>query len=122
MIESGYIGMVFNIFLHFPDLWVYISERIHLLVSSCDISGFMGMIFRKFSRLMGTLEKFLRIYGWYFYDLNGTIPYLGNASNPPPQDESRLCRLFTLCRLGGANLTFARTTYSKNPHLTLKAK
>ena len=29
-------------------------------------------------------EKFLRIYGLYFYDLNGTTPYLGNSSYPPP--------------------------------------
>ena len=29
-------------------------------------------------------EKFLRIYVWYFYDLNGTTPYLGNSSDPPP--------------------------------------
>ena len=31
-----------------------------------------------------TFEKFLRIYGWYFYDLNGTTPYLGNSNYPPP--------------------------------------
>ena len=32
-----------------------------------------------------TFEIFLRIYGWYFYDLNGTTPYLGNSSYPPPR-------------------------------------
>ena len=69
------------------------------------ISGFMGIVFCKNSfigelfwhfRIYGydrqkllqiygyTYGKFLRIYGWYFYDLNGTTPYLGNSSYPPP--------------------------------------
>ena len=44
-----------------------------------------GYTFEKFLRIYGyTFEKFLRIYGWYFYDLNGTTPYLGNSSYPPP--------------------------------------
>ena len=30
-----------------------------------------------------TFRKFLRTYGWYFDDLNGTTPYLGNSSEPP---------------------------------------
>ena len=47
-------------------------------------SRFMGILLRNFSGFMGgTFEKFLRIYGWYFYDLNGTTPYLGNSSYPP---------------------------------------
>ena len=68
-------------------------------------SGFMGIVFCKNSfiselfwhfRIYGydsqkilqiygyTFEKFLQIYGWYFYDLNGTLPYHENSSNPPP--------------------------------------
>ena len=56
-------------------------------------SGFMGIVFCKNSftgelfchfQIYGyTFEKFLRIYGWYFYDLNGTTPYLGNSSYSP---------------------------------------
>ena len=54
-------------------------------------SGFMDIVFCRnsltgelfwHSRIYGyTFEKFLRIYGWY--DLNGTILYLGNSSYPP---------------------------------------
>ena len=47
------MGMVFNKFLHFPDLQVQIFVRIHLLVSSFGISGFMAMIFGKFLRIYG---------------------------------------------------------------------
>ena len=44
-----------------------------------------GYSFEKFLRIFGyASENFLRIYGWYFYDLNGTTPYLGNSSYPPP--------------------------------------
>ena len=44
-----------------------------------------GYDFRKFLRIYGyTFEKVFRIYGWYFYHLNGTTPYLGNSSYPPP--------------------------------------
>ena len=44
-----------------------------------------GYDFQKFLRIYGyTFEKSLRIYGWYFCDLNGTTPYLGNSSYPPP--------------------------------------
>ena len=46
-------------------------------------SGFMGILLRKFS-------GFMRIYGWYFYDLNGTTPYLGKSSAPPPRDRDQL--------------------------------
>ena len=56
MMQSGFIGfmgMVFNNFLHFPDLWVQFSVRIHLLVTFFTISGFIGMIFRNFSGFMG---------------------------------------------------------------------
>ena len=72
MIKSGFMGMVLNNVLHFPDLWVSFFIKLHLLVSCSGIFGFMGMIFR----------KFLRIYGWHFYYLNGTAPYFGNSSNP----------------------------------------
>ena len=48
-------------------------------------SRIYGYYFLKFLRIYGyTFEKFLRIYGWCFYDLSGTIPYLGNSSSPPP--------------------------------------
>ena len=44
-----------------------------------------GYDFEKFLRIYGyTFEKFLRNYGWYFYDLNGTTPYLRNSSDSPP--------------------------------------
>ena len=46
MIESAFMGMVFNNFLHFPDLWIKFSVRIHILVSCFGISGFIGMSFR----------------------------------------------------------------------------
>ena len=49
------MGMAFTIFLHFTDLWVQIFVKIHLLVSFFDISGFIGMIFGKFSGFMGML-------------------------------------------------------------------
>ena len=38
-------------------------------------SRFIGVIFR----------KFMRIYGRYFYDLNGTTPYLGKVNDLFPQ-------------------------------------
>ena len=41
------------------------------------------MNFGKFSGY--TFEKFLWIYRWYFYDLNGTTPYLGKLGDPPPR-------------------------------------
>ena len=50
-----------------------------------EILQIYGYTFEKFLRIYGyTFEKFLRIYGWYFYDLNGTTPYLGNSNYPPP--------------------------------------
>ena len=57
MIDSGFMGMVFNNFMHFPDLWVQFSVRIHLLVRYFGISGFMGMISRIFSGFMGILLR-----------------------------------------------------------------
>ena len=58
-----------------------------------------GYDFQKILQIYGyTFEKFLWIlYGWYFYDLNGTAPYLGNSSYPP---GSNLCSL-ALSSLGG---------------------
>ena len=45
-----------------------------------------GYDFQKILQIYGyTFEKFLRIYGWYFYDLNGTTPYLENSSYPLPR-------------------------------------
>ena len=70
-------------FQHFPNLWVCFYVKLHLLVSIFRISGFMGMMLR--NRIYGyTFQKFVRIYGLYFYDLNDTTPYLGNSSDPPP--------------------------------------
>ena len=66
---SGFMGMVlvkFHLlvsFLQYPDLWVWFSET--------------------FPHLWYTFEKFLRIYEWYFYDLNVTTSYLGNSIDPP---------------------------------------
>ena len=45
--------MVFTKFLHFPDLWVRLFCKIHLLVNFFGVSGFMSMIFGKFSGFMG---------------------------------------------------------------------
>ena len=83
-------GYDFQQFFAFSGFMGIVYVRIHLLVSCFGISGFMGMIFRKFSRFMGIplSEKFLRIYGWYFYDLNRTTPYRGNSSYPPPPGVS----------------------------------
>ena len=54
-------------------------------------SRIYGYDFKKFLRIYGyTFEKFLRIYGWYFHDLNGTTPYLGNSSYPPPRGAVQL--------------------------------
>ena len=47
--------MVFNNFLHFPDLWVLFFINIHLLMSCFGIFGFIGMIFREVSGFMGML-------------------------------------------------------------------
>ena len=68
---SGFMGVVFCKNLFIGELlwyfWIY------------------GYDFQKILQIYGcTFEKFLRIYGWYFYDLNGTTPYLGNSSYPPP--------------------------------------
>ena len=57
MIDSGFMGMVFNNFLHFPDLCMGIVFCKNSLVSCFGISGFMGIIFRKFSRFMGILLR-----------------------------------------------------------------
>ena len=64
----GFMGMIIR---NSPDLWVY---------------------FEMFLRIYGyTFEKVFRIYGWYFYDLNGTTPYLGNSSYPPPPPRHEGC-------------------------------
>ena len=47
MIESTFMGMDFNNFLHFPDM-VWLFVKVQLLVSYFGISGFTGMIFRNF--------------------------------------------------------------------------
>ena len=67
MIVSGFMGMVFNNLLHLPDLWVYFSLRIQLLVSFFSIPGFRGMILRNFSGFMGILlRKFSGFMGGTF--------------------------------------------------------
>ena len=71
------MGIVFNNSLHFPDLWVWFSTIF------C-IFRIYGYGFQKILQIYGyTFEKFLQICGWYFCDLNGTTPYLGNSSYPP---------------------------------------
>ena len=71
MLDSGFMGMVFNNVQHFPDLWVWLSRifnifriygygffgKINLLVSIFRISESMGMIFRKFSGFLGILFR-----------------------------------------------------------------
>ena len=44
MIESGFMGIDFNNFLYFLDLWVRFFVKINLLLGFIGISGFMGMI------------------------------------------------------------------------------
>ena len=57
-------------------------------------SRIYGYDFSEILQIYGyTFEKFLRIYGWYFYDLNGTTPYLGNSSYPLPPGISRALTL-----------------------------
>ena len=51
---TGFMGMFFE---HFPDLWVWFFVKIHILVNCFGISGFMGMIFSKFSRFKCTLLR-----------------------------------------------------------------
>ena len=46
---------------------------------------FIGELFWHLRIYGYNFQKFLRIYGWYCYELNGTTPYLGNSSYPPPQ-------------------------------------
>ena len=49
-----------------------------------------GYDFQKILYIYGsTFKKFLRIYGWYFYDVNGTTPYVGNSSYPTPRDKAQ---------------------------------
>ena len=43
------MDMVFNNFLHLPDLWVWFFVQIHLLVSFFGISEFMGHDLQKMS-------------------------------------------------------------------------
>ena len=84
------MGMFFNDFLHFLNLCVWFFVKIHLLVGCFGISGFMGMMFRKYVYIFEKFlriyfEKILPIYWWYFYDLNCATSYLGNLSDPPPK-------------------------------------
>ena len=51
------MGMVFNNFLGFPDLWVWFLVKLHLLVNFFGISGFMGMLFRNCSVFIGILFR-----------------------------------------------------------------
>ena len=59
--------------------------KLNSLVIFFSISGSMGMLFR-FFRIFGSMlfEHFSRLLidRWYFYDLNGLAPYLGNSSYP----------------------------------------
>ena len=51
------MGMDFHNIFHFPYLWVQFLVKIHLLVSCVGISGFLGMIFGKFSGFIGILLR-----------------------------------------------------------------
>ena len=60
-------------------------------------SQIYGYDFQKFSRLGILLRNFSGLLGmWYFYDLNGTTPYLGNSSYPPPPGSKVVfaCKIF----------------------------
>ena len=85
---SGFMGIVFsNFFASSGFMGIvfcqnsFIGELFwHSRIYGYDFSEILqiyGYTFEKFLRIYGyTFEKFLRIYGWYFYDLNGTTPYL----------------------------------------------
>ena len=89
MIDSGFMGMVFNNFSIFRIYGYSFFVKIHILVNCFGISGFIGYDFQQILQIYGyAFEKFLRIYGWYFYDLNGTTPYLRSSSYPPPPGVS----------------------------------
>ena len=57
MRDYGFMSMDFNNLLYFPDFCVWLFLCIHLLVSYFGISGFVGMIFRKFSKFMGIIFR-----------------------------------------------------------------
>ena len=65
MVESGLLGIDYNSFLHFLDLWVLFFAKIHSLVSFFGISGFMGMIFRKFSEISLDLWILVSRFEWH---------------------------------------------------------
>ena len=81
MVESGFLDVDFNNFFTFSGSWVWFFVKIHLLVIFIGISGFMVSFSENFLDLWVYFSEFLRIHGWYFYDLNGTNPHLGNSSD-----------------------------------------
>ena len=56
------MGIDFNNFIHFPDLWVWFLAKIHLLVNFLGIFGLMSMIFRKISGFKGALFRNFSIF------------------------------------------------------------
>ena len=86
MIDSRFMGMVFNNFQHFLNLLVWFSIifnifRIYWYGFFVKIPLLVNIL-----RILYvyTFQKFVRIYWWCLYDLNGTTLYLGNSSYPPP--------------------------------------
>ena len=78
-------------------------------------NAFIGELFWHFRIYGYDFQKILQIYGWYFYDLNGTTPYLGNSSYPPPHSgiSAIVCMRFSTSsvspgaeRRGGVNSHF----------------
>ena len=57
MIESGFMGMVFNIFFAFSGVMGIVFYQNSFIDELFGIPGFMGMICRKFSRFMGILLR-----------------------------------------------------------------
>ena len=91
MIDSGFMGMVFNNFQLSPDLWVWFFCKIAFIGEHFQSLRIYGYDFQKIFRIYGyTFQKLVPIYGWYFYDLNCTTPYLENSSNPPPPPPGAL--------------------------------
>ena len=59
-----------------------------------------GYDFRKIFQIYEyTVEKSLQVYGWYFYDWNGTTPYLGKSSYRPSPPGGKTFRIIVIPKL-----------------------
>ena len=92
MIESGFLGVEFNNFLHF-----------RIYGHGFCKNGFIDEHFQHF-RIHGyDFQKISRIYGWCSYDLNGRTLYLGNSTKKENNRD-----LFPPVRFGSSSLVTTR--------------